>query len=266
MNTSLALTSNRRGKVNMAYSKRFLSTLTMACVAFGLTACAPPNKPRMGMVIDEKTGLLFGSAIESNLITDASFYVNRTIKVRTRNTSGDQAFNLNAFTTDLKDAYSAKGYEPTDDDGFGLMMDINVMYSGQIQTNQSAEFGIVGALLGATYGGNTQKGNLIATATGATLGNILGMYATDDTYMVVAEVTFGVVKKYKLSKKRVTFSRSKKLTNIDDPTQHEQVYARGFKKTFTTQFTVYAGGRNTKQSDVADQVRRRAVRIAADFI
>ncbi|MBL4692435.1 MAG: hypothetical protein JKY92_03805 [Magnetovibrio sp.] len=250
----------------MTHTKRFLSTLSFACLVFGLSACAPPNKPRMGMVIDEKTGLLYGSAIEKNLVTDASFYVNRSIKVRTRNTSGDTTFNLTSFTDNLKSAYKAKGYEPTDGDRFGLMMDINVMYSGQIQSNRSTEFGIIGALMGSTYGGATQKGNIIATATGATLGNILGMYATDDTYMVVAEVTFGVVKKYRISKKRVTFSRSRKLANIDDPNRQEKVYARGFKKTFTTQFTVYAGGRNTSQSEIADEVRRRAVRIAADFI
>jgi len=220
----------------------------------------------MGMVVDEQTGLLYGSAIERNLVTDASFYANRSIKVRTRNTSGDTTFNLKDFTQDLNAEYLAKGYKPTDEDGFGLLMDVNVMYSGQIQSTQSTQFSIVGALIGSTYGGSTQKGNIVATATGATIGNILGAYATDDTYMVVAEVTFGVVKKYKVSRKRVTFSRSEKLTNIDDPLREEKVYARGFKKSFTTQFTVYAGGRNVKQSEIADEVRKRAVRIAANYI
>ncbi|PCI41522.1 MAG: hypothetical protein COB46_03225 [Rhodospirillaceae bacterium] len=247
---------------------RALGIAGIAVIAMTFTACTQvsPNQSRMGMVIDEKTGLLFGSAIDGNLITDASFYTNRSLKVRTRNTSGDTTFNLSDFTQDLVAAYEAKGYEPTQKDGFGLLMDINVLYSGQAQSTQSTQLGIIGALMGSTYGGATQKGNILASITGATLGHILGSYITDDTYMVVAEVTFGVVKKYRISKKRVTFSRSKKLANIDDPDWDEKVYARGFKETFTTQFTVYAGGRNVKQSEIADEVRKRAVRIAADYI
>lgn len=236
--------------------------------AFTLGACDTlPNKPRLGMVVDEQSGLMFGSAIEGSLVTDATFYADRTLKVRTRNTSGDSAFNLNGFTNDLEAAYQSKGYTPiSDGEPFGLMMDINVLYSGQVQTNQAMQFSVVGALLGSTYGGDTDRGRITATASGAALGNILGQFATDDTYMIIAEVTFGVVKRHKLSQRRVTFSRSKKLAHIDDPTEDEKVYRRGFKKTFTTQFTVFAGGRNLSQSAIAEQVRQRAVRIAADFI
>lgn len=233
-----------------------------------ISACSVmPNQPRLGMVVDQKTGLMFGSAIENNLVTDSTFYSNRTLKVRTRNTSGDDSFGLNGFKGDLRAAYSDKGYEPiSDGEPFGLLMDINVMYSGQIQTNQATQFSLVGALLGSTYSGNTDRGKIIAVTSGAALGHIVGQFATEDTYMIVANVTFGVVKPRKISKKRVTFSRSKKLANIDDPTVDEKVYVRGFKRTFTTQFTVFAGGRNISQSDIVEQVRKRAVRIAADFI
>lgn len=243
------------------------TTLTVV-LGLSLSACnLMPNKPRLGMVVDEETGLMFGSAIEGSLVTDASFYTDKTLKVRTRNTSGDTAFDLNGFATDLQAAYGNKGYEPVkDDETFGLMMDVNVLYSGQVQTNQTVQFSVVGGLLGLTYGGVSDRGKIAATTSGAALGHILGQYATEDTYMIVAEVTFGVVKPYKLSQKRVTFSRSEKLSNIDDEAEADKVYARGFKQTFTTQFTVYAGGRNTSQSKIADQVRQRAVRIAADFI
>jgi len=253
----------------MSITTKHLTHITAAAfIALTLSACdLMPNTPRLGMVIDEKTGLQFGSAIENNLVTDATFYTDKTIKVRTRNTSGDQAFDLNGFTQDLKTAYRKKGYEPIKTgEPFGLLMDINVMYSGQVQTNQAQGFSLVGALLGSTYGGTTRRGQIAATTSGAALGSILGQYATEDTYMIVAQVTFGVVKSRKISKKRVTFSRSERLVHIDDPTVSEKVYARGFKKTFTTQFTVYAGGRNLSQSEIAEQVKQRAIRIAADFI
>jgi len=244
-----------------------IRTLAAALAVFTLSACdLVPNSPRLGMVVDEDTGLLFGSAIEDNLVTDATFYTDKSLKVRTRNTSGDQAFDLNGFTNDLKAAYGNKGYDPIVDGPFGLMMDVNVMYSGQVQTSQATQFSVVGGLLGVTYGGDTRRGRITGLTSGATLGNVIGSFATEDTYMVVAQVTFGVVKRRKISKKRVTFSRSAKLANIDDPTEIEKVYKRGFKKTFTTQFTVYAGGRNLSQSEIAEQVKQRAVRIAADFI
>lgn len=233
---------------------------------FVLSSCITPAKPRMGMVRDESSGLMYGSAIENNLVTDASFYKNRKIKVRTRNTSGDQAFNLNSFTDDLSTAYTAKGYEPTNQDDFGLIMDVNVMYSGQVQTNRARSYRVIGGLLGATYGGETQRGLLTGTVSGAAIGNIIGQFDTQDTYMVIAQVTFAVLKPFKETNKRITFSRGDKLENIDDPNDEEKVITRSIKETFNTQIAVYAGGRNLAQSEIIDEVRKRAVRIVADYI
>jgi len=240
--------------------------IVLGLIAAGMSACTYPSSTRMGMVTDEETGLMFGSAIEKNLITDASFYSNRKIKVRTRNTSGDEVFNLERFTGDLNTAYTAKGYEPTGQDDFGLMMDINVMYSGQVQTNRASSYRLIGALMGATYGGETDRGLLTGTVTGAALGNVAGHFDTQDTYMIVAQVTFGVLKPYKETRKRITFSRSNKLKTIDNPNEDEKIINRGFKKTVSTQIAIYAGGRNLGQSEIAEEVRKRAVRIVADFI
>lgn len=243
------------------------TTLTvLVFTTFALTSCITPAKPRMGMVRDENSGLMYGSAIENNLVTDATFYKNRKIKVRTRNTSGDLAFNLDQFTGDLNSAYTAKGYEPTAQEDFGLIMDVNVMYSGQVQTNRARSYRVIGGLLGATYGGETQRGLLAGTVSGAAIGNIIGQFDTQDTYMVVAQITFAVLKPYKETKRRVTFSRGDKLKNIDDPNENEKVITRGIKKSFTTQIAVYAGGRNLAQSKIVEEVRKRAVRIVADYI
>jgi len=247
--------------------KSLSTPLTILVFAtFALTSCITPAEPRMGMVRDEHSGLMYGSAIENNLVTDASFYKNRKIKVRTRNTSGDRAFNLEHFTTDLNAAYAAKGYEPTTQEDFGLIMDVNVMYSGQVQTNRARSYRVIGGLLGATYGGETQRGLLTGTVSGAAIGNIVGQFDTQDTYMVIAQVTFAVLKPHKETKKRITFSRSDKLKNIDDPNDDEKVITRSIKETFNTQIAVYAGGRNLAQSKIVDEVRKCAVRIVADYI
>ncbi len=241
----------------------WVSTVVMA---LGLGACTGPNQSRMGMVVDEETGLLFGSAVQKNIVTDATFYANRKLKVRTRNTSGDTAFGLGDFTQQLNTTYASKGYEPTLEDNFGLLVDVNVVYSGQVQTNSTQLYTWLGAAYGSTYGGDTQRGILTATTAGATLGNIIGRFNTNDTYMVVARVTFGIVKPLNESHKRITFSRSAKLKNIDDPNEDKKVIRGGFKKTYSTEVAIYAGGRNLKQSTIAEEVRKRAVRIVADII
>jgi len=233
-----------------------------------LSSCVGQQTTRMGMVKDPKTGLMFGSVVGRNIVTDASFYNNNKIKVRTRNTSGDRAFGLREFTDELRKTYANNGYQPTAENDFGLLVDVNVMYSGQIQRNMSSQYALLGAAGGgiAGYRSQANAGTVIGTVAGATLGSILGSFVTDDTYIIVADVTFGIIKKYNKSSKTVTFSRSPKLSNIDDTDDNEKIIARGFKKTYHTQVAVYAGGRNVSQAEIANEVRRRIIRIVGDFI
>ncbi len=250
-----------------APSNGALAGMVLLLAGVVLSACV--NQPnRMGMVRDTKTGLMFGSTIEKTLVTDASFYTNNKIKVRSRNTSGDTAFGLRQFTDKLRAAYRSTGYQPTSANDFGLIMDVNVMYSGQIQQNLSNEFAFLGATAGGIYGYRSQAnaGAALGSVAGATVGSILGSFITEDTYIIVTRVTFGVVKKQKESKKRITFSRSAKLKNTDDPDEEDKVYKRGFKKTYSTKVAVYAGGSNVSQAEIARQVRERIIRIVSEFI
>lgn len=251
-------------------SIKLLRSALLVPGAFVIAACVQNiGQPttRMGMVKQEGTGLMYGSVIERNLVTDASFYKNRKIKVRTRNTSGDVAFDLHGFENQLKSAYSGKGYTPSNADDFGLLVDVNVMYSGQVQSNLSTEFGFLGAtaggLAGASQGGNVAT--VAGVAAGAALGTILGSFVTDDTYIIVARVTFGEVKDStsKHSGKTITFSRSPKADKDED---EDDTGKRGFRQAHSTQLAVFAGGRNTAQSRIAAEVRQRIIRIVSDFI
>lgn len=250
----------------MSIFKSIKGVATFCVAVLVLSGCA--QNTRMGMVKDPETGLMYGSTIDRHLVTDPSFYRNSKIKVRTRNTSGDLAFGLREFTNDLNKAYAEKGYEPTEKDDFGLIMDVNVMYSGHIQHTAASTFSFLGAAAGQIYGARSKAayGNDMGLVTGATLGAILGNHVTEDTYMIIARVTFGSVKKSKQSQKTVTFSRSEKLKNIDDLDEEDKVYKKGFKKTYTTQVAVYAGGLNVSQREIAEEVRRRMIRIVGDYI
>ena len=85
-------------------------TLTMGCA----------QSARYGMVEDPETGLMLGSAVERNIVIDASEFENRTINLNLRNASGDPSDDLTRFREHLLQALRAKGYTPTDGDDFGV--------------------------------------------------------------------------------------------------------------------------------------------------
>lgn len=239
-------------------------TASLAAVAFviaALSACAPMT--RLGMVKQPDTGLQFGSVVENNIFVDPAQFANRKIKVTTRNTSGDPAFYLTEFTDSLKSSYANKGYEPVDSDEFGIRLDVNVIYSGQVQQNLMNEF----AFLGAAAGGITGTGVSGATGTaagivaGLTLGAILGSYVTEDTYIVVAEVAIGLTDTKATTEKSIIFSRS---PGVEE--EEEEPDFKPFRRQTRTQIAVFAGGRNTPQSRIADEVRERLIRIVSDII
>ena len=72
-------------------------TLTMGCA----------QSARYGMVEDPETGLMLGSAVERNIVIDASQFENRTIKLNLRNASGDPSYDLTRFRQNLLQALRA---------------------------------------------------------------------------------------------------------------------------------------------------------------
>ena len=242
-------------------------SIKYALVTFAIiftSGCAAP--PRMGMVKDPQTGLQFGSVIEKNFFLDASQFKNRSIKVATRNASGDQAYQVSAFSTDLNGAFSRKGYLPTQADTFGMKLDVNVLYSGQIQMNLGSQFAFLGGAGGAIagYRSNEVAGTAAGMLVGATIGSIIGSNVADDTYIVVAEVSLGITDSpvgEGGDKKVISFGSSPKL-------QEEKLTSnfKPFREVMRTRIAVYAGGRNINQQQIAEQVKQRLVRIVSDSI
>lgn len=236
-------------------------TIALSVLASG---CAEPT--RMGMVRNPQSGLQFGSMIEKNLFLDSSQFKNRSIKVSTRNASGDQAYQVGMFTNDLNGAFARKGYVPTQTDSFGMKLDINILYSGQIQTNMGSQFAFLGGAGGAIagYRSNAVAGTAAGMLVGATIGSIIGGNVTDDTYIIVAEVSLGITDSNESAgtdKKVISFGSSPKL-------QAEPIASnfRPFREVIRTKIAVYAGGRNTTQQQVAEQVKQRLISIVSDSI
>lgn len=238
-----------------------IAAITVAVLVSG---CAEPA--RMGMVKDPQSGLQFGSMIEKNFFLDSSQFKNRSIKVSTRNASGDQAYQVSAFTNDLNGAFARKGYVPTQADSFGMKLDINVLYSGQIQTNMRSQFAFLGGAGGAIagYRSNEVAGTAAGMLVGATIGSIIGSHVTDDTYMIVAEVSLGITDATGTEgsdKKVITFGSSPKLQEEKLPSNFKP-----FREVMRTKIAVYAGGRNTSQQQIAELVKQRLVSIVSDSI
>ncbi|MBL8831106.1 MAG: hypothetical protein JNL71_01825 [Rhodospirillales bacterium] len=234
--------------------------LIAAALALALSACAPGTPP--GAVVDPATGLAYGSVVENNLVVDATQFRNRRIRVVTRNTSGDLALDMGGFAGQLRASYAGKGYQPTDGDDFGVRVDLNVLRSSQITSNYSTEFAFLGGIAGGIAGRRSDlaQGTAIGAVSGATLGAIAGSYATKDTYIVVAEVSFAILdRRTGTTERTITFSDSPRLEQRDTE-------LRPFRQVARTRIAVYAGGRNVAQAQIADEVRKRLARIAADII
>lgn len=232
----------------------------LACLV-AITSCAP--RQRLGMVMNSKTGLQYGSTVSSNIVVDASQFTNRRVKVRIRNTSGDAAFDLHRFRAQLERSYADKGYEPSQKDGFGILLDVNVTYSGQVSRSKAEELGLLGASAGGIAG--TAKGGTIGAAagivTGATLGAIIGSHITEDTYIVIALVNVAIMKQSpEKDGTTIVFSSSRRKE------YRKRKAVRPFEQSLRNRIAVYAGGDNTPQATISSNVRQRFIRILSDII
>ncbi|KAB1441156.1 hypothetical protein F8A88_12040 [Pseudodesulfovibrio senegalensis] len=227
-------------------------------------------KPRYGMVADTETDLMYGSCVSNDFIVDPSLFGNKQLKVRIRNTSGDEAFDLSCFRDVLEQAYSDSGYTLAHNGDFGVYLDINVKYSGQIQDNYAEEGrrigGVSGALAGAYPGfeagknGDMLMGGAVGAVVGATLGAVAGAFVTDDTYIIVADIALGT------TTPKVRDDATTLLFGVDRRKKRTRNNFRSFRSLKKVRLHVYAGGRMVGQRQIADGVRKRFVSILKDII
>jgi uncharacterized protein YcfJ len=230
--------------------------------ALALGACQANPSPQLGLVRDPQTGLSFGSVVERHVVFDANQVRDRRLGVFVRNTSGDTAFDMSRFATQIGQSYASRGFQPVDGADYGLRVDVNVVRSSQISESYMAEFGFLGAAAGGIAGRRSQtaQGTAIGVVAGATLGAILGSYVTNDTFIVISAFTLTVFDtRTGTTQRGITFEGSPRMVERDTD-------FRPARMTIHNQFAVFAGGRMTTQAQVADHVRQRAARIAADLI
>ena len=235
-----------------------------------LAACnsAQPNKYHL--VEDETTGFSYGAAKSGEFIADPAMFRNSKLKLRIRNTTGDTSLDLYEFREQLEEAYSAVGYEITDGKDFGILLDINVLYFGQVTEMLPREYTFLasgagslgGAIIGSQNGGaqGAMIGMAAGSLVGATIGEILRSYATDETFSIVSSVTLAtVVPEHVDDETTISFVTGKKI-------REKKTNFKGFRSRDSLMLGVYAGGRSAEKSDVIEEVRTRYLRILKDII
>ncbi|MDG1096222.1 MAG: complement resistance protein TraT [Methylophilaceae bacterium] len=228
-----------------------------------LSSCAETT--RNGMVRDSKSGIQIGSVVEKAFFVDSSQFKNKRIKITTRNVTGNPDFRLQAFEKDFESAMQGKGFIPVKDDSFGIKMDINVVYNGHAQTNLSKQFAFLGGSAGgiAGYRSEMKAGTAVGVLTGATLGSIIGSYITNDTYVIVTEVSIGITdyESPDSNTKVIKFSSSKDLQ-----VEKSRDNFNPFREVVSTKIAVYAGGRNVEQEQIIAPIKFRLTDIIKDLI
>ncbi|MCW9035012.1 MAG: complement resistance protein TraT [Rhodospirillales bacterium] len=240
-----------------------MKSLIIVPILLVLSGCVSTIQNDLGMVRNKETGLAYGSMINGNLMTDPAFFPNKNLKLSIRNTSGDDAFKLGNFRERIESFYLNKGYDVTRGSDFGLKVDVNVVYSGQIQTDRMSEYAMIGGVAGGVAGVRSKAlyDAALWSTSGAALGSVLGSFDTEDTYIIVAAITVGIRDKARKRRKVITFDRSERIRDYDD----DESFGKWREKA-TIRLAVYAGGRNTEQSKIAEEVRRRISNIVGDII
>lgn len=234
-----------------------------------LAACQRRNVS--DMVVDPKTDRMYGMRSEGMVFTDPALYPNRRLKLSLRNMSGDPVWDLEETREQLYQGYTAKGYERSDGNDFGLKIDLNVIRSQQYDRDMLAQYGFLGGTAGAVAGagagaviggtpGSAGIGAGAGMATGVSLGTLAGYFTTDNIYVVVTEAIFAIRRHATKPRRVVTFDGSPRVEEWEES-------SRGtFSDVHRVTIINYGAGRNTTQLEIADDIRKRQIRSLISLV
>jgi hypothetical protein len=235
-----------------------------------LVSCVSTRKNKYNLVKDEASGYAYGAIKSGEFIADPAMFRNNKIKLRIRNTTGDPSLDLYSFRQQLEQSYSDLGYEISNGTNFGILLDINVKYFGQVTDMLPSEYTFLGAAVGGVAGASpgiqhgrsadALTGMAAGTVIGAALTEILRNYVTQETFIIVSSVTMGtVMPEYVEDEQTISFVTGKKI-------KEKKTNFKGFRSRETINLAVYAGGTMAGKSDIIGEVRSRYMRILKDII
>jgi len=251
----------------------YKKSIIIALLALGvlvLASCVSSQKNKYNLVEDEATGYSYGAVKSGEFIADPAMFRNSKLKLRIRNTTGDSSLDIYNFRQQLEQAYSNVGYKISNGDDFGILLDVNVKYFGQMTDMLPSEYTFLGAAAGGVAGASTgiQGGKPADAITGMAAGAVVGAalteiirnYATEETFIIISSVTMAtVMPEFVEDEQTISFVTGKRI-------KEKKTNFKGFRSRETINLAVYAGGRMASKSDVIDEVRNRHMRILKDII
>ncbi|AVM73237.1 complement resistance protein TraT [Magnetospirillum gryphiswaldense] len=223
------------------------------------------------MVVDAKTDRMYGMRSDGTVFTDPALHPNRRLKVSLRNMSGDPVWDLEDTREQLYQGYTAKGYERSDGNDFGLKIDLNVIRSQQYDRDMMAQYGFLGAATGPVAGavggaliGGTPSAAAVGAgagmATGVSLGTLAGYFTVDNIYVVITEAIFAIRRNATKPRRVVTFDGSPRVE------EWEGSGTGSFSQVHRVTIANYGGGRNITQQEIAEDIRKRQMRSLISLV
>jgi hypothetical protein len=227
-----------------------------------LAGCASPSHR------DE--GFRIGSATSKNVFVDPSQFVNRVVKLRLRNSSGDPGIDVNRIRSSVESGLRSAGYTVSDSN-FGLVLDVNLYFMNTVAVGRQRASNEVGLLLGGVAGYEMARrpggigagsGAIVGAIAGATLQEVLRGNTEYDSYVAVCDVNIGVIKQENKRKDSFVIGGNRVEHGRDD----ENGTFESFAMRETVKISVYAGDRRERRPQVMDAIQDRLARVVSNLI
>lgn len=232
--------------------------LLIVCIF--LTSCAVPQQQNFKI----------GSSTSKNLFISSDQFLNKTIKVRLRNSSGDPDFNPLQMRTMVENGLTSAGYKISNENA-GIILDINLYFVGNVAAGRQRAGNEVGALLGAVAGYELSKGSGgIGAGSGAILGAIAGSTLQDviranneiNTYLILCDVNIGIVQQESKSRDNFVIGGNR----IEHKLGTDRSTFESFAIKETLKISVYAGDRFENKYKVIQAIQDRLARVVSNMI
>lgn len=210
-----------------------------------------------------------GSATSKNVFIDPSQFVNRSVKVRLRNSSGDPSIDLSAIRGEMESGLRTAGYQVVESN-FGILVDVNLYFMSSVAQGRQRASNEVGMLLGGVAGYEMAKrpggigagsGALVGAVAGATLQEVLRSNNEYSTYLVLSDVNIGVVKQEN-KKKDFFIIGGNRIEQRED----ERGTFESFAMRETVKVAVYAGDRPELRARVVSAIQDRLARVLSNLL
>ena len=233
--------------------------LLIAC--FFITGCAYNSNSTQEIKI--------GSSISKNLFVDSTQFTNPKVKIRLRNSSGDESINISALQADIERSLVANGYE-IDKANAGIVLDINLFFFNTVKTARNTSSNGVSTLLGGVIGYELAKGGgdisggsgaIIGAITGATMADVLRAGGDSNSYLGICDVNIGILR----SKSGDASTFSIGGNPIEHSKNKQDSSFESFERRDTVKVSVYASNNRKSKDELALLMQQRLAKIISNI-